>query len=124
MFFITAPYPSVPFPRRGQGKSQCPNLFLPPFGEGYPKDRKGAKKGCRLLTELYDFCKSICMKGNFMMSTYRKPAPPVDVDRQGSCGILSRPRVHMFPTNRSNVPLKSIATSRFTSSSLTLHPAS
>ena len=39
----TAPYPSVPFPRRGQGKSLLHSRFLPPPGEGCPKDRKG---GC------------------------------------------------------------------------------
>lgn len=68
MLFTTAPYPSVPFPLRGKGKSLCPNLFLPPLGEGCPKDRKGAKKVCRLLTELYDFCKSLGCYGKRCVS--------------------------------------------------------
>jgi hypothetical protein len=41
-FGTSAPYPSVPFPRWGQGNSLRHSIILPPPGEGCPKDRKGA----------------------------------------------------------------------------------
>jgi hypothetical protein len=47
----------------GQGKSLLHNRFLPPLGEGWPKDRKGAA------SNNLDFCKSLsCLKFLFFFA--------------------------------------------------------